>query len=405
MPVHTRIFMRLAILLFLFYLMISWQISGAVQVVSGNYLTESRIILLLMVSGLILLPLVVALSYARGKADTLFLRQPQITAPDYFLTFPFWMGLVWVAEMLPWLALLALLGGLFKLFPALRPELWLELKSWGLLGLAVFYLFYVVLRSLRDTWQIRFKKLQIAIPGLPAALQKLRLVFVSDLHVDRYTQKRKLTQMQQQIRDFEGDLLLFGGDIVSAGEFYIDQAVTEMCSTLAKREHIAVMGDHDVWANPERIARGLHNGGFHFLQDEHHIINYDNHQILITGITYIYHQKLEPGEITKLLEKAPAADLKILLAHQPGRPLIELAAKYGYHLFLAGHTHGGQLLFRPLGYPYAFARWEGKYYRGLYKIRDMMLFVTNGVGLTMAPIRYQAQAEVVGIEFSGRNGD
>ncbi len=402
MPVHTRIFMRLAILLLLFYLMIAWQISGAIQVVFSDYLTESRVVSLTLISGLILLPVIVALSYARGKADTLFLRRPDITIKDYFLTFPFWMGLVWVAEMLPWIVLIFLLSGLFKLLPLIRPEFWLEIKSYALLVLAAFYLLYVPFRAIRDTWRVRLKTLTAQIPGLPAALQKLRLVFVSDLHVDRYTQQSKLQKMQQHVAKFGGDLLLFGGDIVSAGEYYIQQAVTEMCSTTSKQAHIAVMGDHDVWANPERIARGLHSGGFHFLQDEHHLVEYDNCQILITGVTYIYHQKPDKAEITTLMESAPDADLKILLAHQPGRLLIELAAKYGYHLFLAGHTHGGQLLFRPLGYPYAFARWEGKFYRGLYEIRDMLLFVTNGVGLTMAPIRYQAPAEVVGIEFRGK---
>ena len=73
------------------------------------------------------------------------------------------------------------------------------------------------------------------------------------------------------------------------------------------------------------------------------------------------------------------------------------AATHGYHLFLAGHTHGGQIVFQPFGIPVTPSRWETEYFRGVTRLGTMLVIVTNGVGLTLAPFRYNARSEVTGI--------
>jgi hypothetical protein len=89
--------------------------------------------------------------------------------------------------------------------------------------------------------------------------------------------------------------------------------------------------------------------------------------------------------------------LRILLSHQPAEHVVEQAASHGYDLILAGHTHGGQIVLHPLGIPFTPSMRETKFYSGVYRLGESTVVVTNGVGLTLAPIRYHAPAEITSI--------
>jgi predicted MPP superfamily phosphohydrolase len=51
-------------------------------------------------------------------------------------------------------------------------------------------------------------------------------------------------------------------------------------------------------------------------------------------------------------------------------------------------------VFKPFGIPLNVSQTETPYYSGFFTIGNLFLSVTNGLGLTFAPFRYQAPAEV-----------
>ena len=75
---------------------------------------------------------------------------------------------------------------------------------------------------------------------------------------------------------------------------------------------------------------------------------------------------------------------------------VEFAAARPRQLLLAGHTHGGAIAF---GIPGLFllapSNFETRYVSGAYQVGHMTVSVTNGLGFTLAPIRYHAPAEIV----------
>ncbi|MGH2566839.1 MAG: hypothetical protein ACRDGA_00745, partial [Bacteroidota bacterium] len=79
---------------------------------------------------------------------------------------------------------------------------------------------------------------------------------------------------------------------------------------------------------------------------------------------------------------------------------VHYVSERGYHLFAAGHTHGGAIAF---GIPGMFllapSRFETKYFTGFYEVADMIVSVNNGLGHTLAPIRYQAPVEITFIRL------
>lgn len=144
--------------------------------------------------------------------------------------------------------------------------------------------------------------------------------------------------------------------------------------------------------------------GWKFLENEHHVIMHRGRRILISGLTHIYSNRLPQSALRAFLRAAPQADVRVLLAHQPAEGVVELAADAGYDIVLAGHTHGGQIVFHPLGFPLTPSMRETKYYAGYHRVGETHVVVTRGVGLTLAPVRYHARAEVTTIVLQAASG-
>ncbi|HSF23722.1 MAG TPA: metallophosphoesterase, partial [Blastocatellia bacterium] len=86
--------------------------------------------------------------------------------------------------------------------------------------------------------------------------------------------------------------------------------------------------------------------------------------------------------------------LSILLTHQPSTWLVRLAADREFDMFLGGHTHGGQIVFPLPGFLLTGSSFETDYVTGFHRVGSMLVSINNGLGLTLAPIRYHAPAEV-----------
>jgi uncharacterized protein len=86
-----------------------------------------------------------------------------------------------------------------------------------------------------------------------------------------------------------------------------------------------------------------------------------------------------------------AARLRILLCHFPSA--LERVDPGRFHLILAGHLHGGQIVL-----PYGFGRVllahpRARYAQGIYERDGTVLHVSPGLGTTFVPFRYFARPE------------
>ncbi len=326
-----------------------------------------------------------------------FIYKYQTNVIDYIFLFPFWIGLIILVEILPYFLTSDILGLINRFVLSNYKELmgkWLAIFK---IALVSFFTIYVIIVSLLNTYKISESQFTIHIKNLPDALDNLNLALIADLQVDRFTQNQKINSVKRIIENTQPDLLFFAGDLVTRGTHFINQGKYAMCNLHATTAKIACMGDHDHWAEPEKISYSLQECDWIFLQNAHQMINYKNTKILVTGITYIYSQRISSGQLTVLLKDAPKAHIKILLVHQPSNMVIEKAEEFGYNILLAGHTHGGQVVFRPFGFVLTPTKFENKFYSGYSKQNKLNIFVSNGIGLTLMPLRYHAPAEVMTI--------
>lgn len=381
------------------YLYVGWRLTNALIVVFPTY---SRIIKLgipIIFLFLNLLPLVILIFHFFGNLDKLFLFNSNLTFLDFFLLFPFWIGLILMLEIFSYFIILDFIQLAKKIIPT-KIDNWDQWFAILKIFLFLIFLSYVSIRVYIDSYHVRISEYAVQIKDKHASLYNLNLALISDVQVDRYTQESKMKSLSKSIDKSDPDILFFAGDLVTRGENYISQGINFLCELNSKVARVACLGDHDIWSDPERIINGLQQCNWTFLVNKHHIIEHKGCKILITGITYAYSEKISAPALNQLMEKAPEADLKILLVHQPAAQVLEITQKYGYDFCLAGHTHGGQIVIKPLGITITPTQFENKWWSGHHLLSNLHLFITNGLGLTALPLRYQAPAEVLKIKIT-----
>ena len=381
------------------YIYVGWRLINSTRFLFPAHARLLRIIILVSMVFLNFFPLIILYYYSNGTLSEELVYRTQTNFLDYVFLFPFWIGLILIVEVLPYFLASDIFQIIIKLFFSRFNDVIHKWSAILKIVLILFFALYVTITSLNDTFSISESEFKIKIANLPDELNGLNLALIADLQVDRFTQDYKIDGMKELIRDNKPDLLFFAGDLVTRGTHFINQGINVMCDLQVKTARVACVGDHDYWADAEKISSGLQNCGWTFLNNAHRIINHNGAKILITGVTYVYSHRISSEQLTILLENAPEADLKILLVHQPSKMVINIAEKFGYDILLAGHTHGGQVAFKPFGLTLTPTKFENEFYSGHYTKNKLNIFVTNGIGLTMMPLRYRAPAEVITINL------
>jgi len=396
MPWALRMLLLVALIALPIYLYVGFRSASSLSSVSGIPRRRARRIVLAVIGWLLVLPVLTLAFYFSGAGRSLLNLETEVGVFDYLFHYPLWIGIIAMLELLPLFVLLDIVSLATRLRPSVRPAVLVPLAQIRL-GLVLIFALYVPIRVAIDTFDVRDTRLDVRVPGLPAELAGLRLTLVGDVQVDRYTTAGKLRQVRDILDRFAPELAFSAGDIITRGTEFTEKAGQAMCPPPASIGNIAVMGDHDFWSDPDRVRALQSACGWSFLENEHRLLDVRGRTLLVTGLTHIYSRRLPGDSIDAFLDKAPEAELKILISHQPAEIAVHAAAAHGYHLFLAGHTHGGQIVFQPFGIPVTPSRWETEYFRGVTRLGTMLVIVTNGVGLTLAPFRYNARSEVTGI--------
>ena len=142
----------------------------------------------------------------------------------------------------------------------------------------------------------------------------------------------------------------------------------------------------------------LKRHGVLMFDDKDTTLNISGSSLGITFATETYSDRVNNGDRDSLVDNLNA-DFKILLVHQPRNSLIKAAAEKNYNLFLAGHTHGGQVSFLFPFINLSVTLFETRYVRGNFWFGNMLMIVTRGLGMSIEPIRYNSQPEITVINI------
>ncbi len=241
------------------------------------------------------------------------------------------------------------------------------------------------------------KTVRIPIAHLPEDLKGFRIVQLTDIHVSQTIRRPFVAGVVEAANRLRADIAVITGDLVDGSVAYLSQDVAPLADLQATKGKFFVTGNHEYYAGAEAWIEKIRSLGFTVLLNEHRLIQQGNGRLLLAGVTDYSGGRFDPrhrSDPFQALAKAPPADYKILLAHQPKS--IFNAAKAGFNLQISGHTHGGQ--FFPWNYVVFLTQ---PYVTGLHQHENSLIYISGGTGYWGPPLRLGSPSEITLIELMG----
>ncbi|WP_153111008.1 metallophosphoesterase [Propionivibrio limicola] len=238
------------------------------------------------------------------------------------------------------------------------------------------------------------RTVEITLPRLPAELDGLRVVQLSDLHASRLLQAPWVSAVVEKTNALNPDLILITGDLIDGTPELRAPDVSPLRNLKARQGVFAIPGNHEYYASHPQWLATFGDLGLRMLLNEHVVINEKGKNLVVAGITDRAAERIAGPmpDLPAALAGAPKGAVTILMAHRPDGA--RKNAEAGVDLQLSGHTHGGQVL----GLHYVTQYANDGLVSGLYRIGDMQLYVSNGTGLWNGfPIRLGRPAEITQI--------
>ena len=263
-----------------------------------------------------------------------------------------------------------------------------------------------------DPWKIQTRAYTVAIPNLPASLNNLKLVQLSDMHLGPRVSSEFIAQCAQIALNLKPDLLLLTGDFCHKGARYREQVNACVDALMLDKfdcPKFGVLGNHDWYGNGQLAADTLASRSVRMLDNTRIFLDAQSRQLrtrppksdalCFAGIADYLEAVINPAAA---LADIPDGIPTILLSHNPDTCEDPMVLQFAtrINLMCSGHTHGGQVRIPFIGTPIVPSRYKGKYAGGLMQGPAFPIVISRGIGTSLLPIRLNVPAEVVQITLT-----
>ncbi|MCT7908337.1 metallophosphoesterase [Aliarcobacter butzleri] len=214
-------------------------------------------------------------------------------------------------------------------------------------------------------------------------LDDLKILHLSDLHINKKTSIEKILELVNFCNNLEFDFCIITGDIIDTKVKFIKKQLEIL--NLLKKEVFYISGNHDLFYGLEDLKKELTN--FIFMDNETLKINYKNEIIHLAGLPDRFSKFFKIKREEKIVEDFLKNSPSIFISHQPKD--YKIALNSNSNLFLCGHTHGGQI------YPFHYlVKLVQPFLAGLFYKNKTAIYVNKGLGTWGVDFRFKADAEV-----------
>lgn len=223
---------------------------------------------------------------------------------------------------------------------------------------------------------------------LPKAGQDLRIVMLSDIHIDSVKKSGYVAKMVAEVNALKPDLVLLPGDIFDDRDITALEREKETLKGIkAKYGVYGSFGNHEYYSgNMDRMIQIFREANITILRDQ---------VVEVQGLYLVGREDVRQGRKT-LKDILQGVDVKkpiLVLDHQPVG--LEEAQKAGVDLQLSGHTHRGQFFPNQLITRRIFEVDYGHYVKD-----SLQVIVSSGYGTWGPPVRIGTQSEIVDIQLT-----
>jgi predicted MPP superfamily phosphohydrolase len=244
--------------------------------------------------------------------------------------------------------------------------------------------------TLVEPFRVKVTHLEVPSAKLSNPGPQLRIVQISDLHVERLTRRER--NLPGLVARLAPDLIVLTGDFLSTSYNKDRQALADL-RTLLEQFH-APAGIYAVWGTievdmPQLLQPMFDELGIVVLEEgvahvptvkaSSEAENGGDHGLWLVGLSCTRDLDVAGARLRALLDGPPAEGFSLLLYHTPD--LMPQAATMGVDLYLAGHTHGGQWRLPGFGAILTSSQYWKRYEAGLYHEGGSTLYVSRGLGM------------------------
>ena len=236
----------------------------------------------------------------------------------------------------------------------------------------------------------RVSEVPVPIPNLPKDLDGLRIVQITDIHLSPFLTERELAAAIDMANETRSNIALVTGDLITRRGDPLDACLRQLARLRADAGVLGCLGNHEIYARAENyVTEQGRRVGIEFLRHQARQLRFGNALINFAGVDY---QKMHSPYLKGAGQLIVPGALNVMLSHNPD--VFPVAAAQGYHLTIAGHTHGGQVDVEILHQHIDPARYFTPFIQGLYRRENSSVYVSNGLGTIGVPVRLGAPPEV-----------
>jgi predicted MPP superfamily phosphohydrolase len=278
---------------------------------------------------------------------------------------------------------------------ALRNSGWLHLGLQALITLLVIYAFYI------EPFHLTVNTFSITSPRVKAG-ETLRLIQLSDLHVERLT--RREIDLVRKVNELQPDVIVITGDFPNLSFISDDKTWAQITELV--RQFDAPLGvflvDGSV-ESPNQVIRLSQKSGTIALENQVRTIEWAGGTLALMGVEDETFHQAPVDDFNMVYRHMPEDAFKVVLFHTPD--LAPEASAHGADLYLCGHTHGGQIRLPFYGAVVTSSVYHKRFEMGKYMLGNTFIYVNRGIGMEgkEAPrARFLAPPEIAVFDISGQ---
>lgn len=247
---------------------------------------------------------------------------------------------------------------------------------------------------------------EVTIAGLHPAFDGFRVVQLSDIHLDEFTEPFFLHEVVNRVNSLNADAVFITGDFVThalvlKGAF--KDAASHCASILDELEcthRYACLGNHDLLVGSDKVTAPLAANGITVLNNGYTPVERGSGRFWLAGVDDPLEGHPDPQTAIPESIRGQQNEPVVLLCHGPDYvdSLLRQPAGQSISLVLSGHTHGGQVRL-PFIPPLALPPLGQKYVEGWFRLGKLQLYVNRGIGTVGVPFRLNCPPEITLFTF------
>lgn len=263
---------------------------------------------------------------------------------------------------------------------------------------------------------LRVERVTIESSMLPEAFDGFTIAQFSDTHLGNLGDDSDLIErMVERINELDPDIVVQNGDLVNIQS---DELTDKYMQSFMKLHApvYSVLGNHDLAyyiydqsITPSESIEGLISKqsamGWHLLRNENRTLYRGGDSIVIAGAVYPQDSRLGArnniyggSDLRKTFEGVDDSLFSVLISHTPS--LFDSIPEFvSPNLTLSGHVHSMQVKITIGDWKWSPAKWLYPMWSGLWVDRGHYLYINDGIGYVLYPMRIGVRPEITLLEL------